>query len=131
MKNSWRVSVPTKKRPAKSFDAALDWLHDITQNFSYYMYKHPKRIPIASRWQISDHLLNHFKLATELGGEVIQVHSPHILESIIKVAIEKQITTICTGIPALKLPKTIFTVSKYKNFMKSLSENNIDLIILA
>ena len=22
--------------------------------FSYYMYKHPKRIPIASRWQISD-----------------------------------------------------------------------------
>ena len=54
MKNSWRASVPTKKRPAKSFDAALDWLHDITQNFSYYMYKHPKRIPIASRWQISD-----------------------------------------------------------------------------
>ena len=54
MKNSWRVSVPTKKRPAKAFDAALDWLHDITQNFSYYMYKHPKRIPIASRWQISD-----------------------------------------------------------------------------
>ena len=44
----------SSQRPAKSFDAALDWLHDITQNFSYYMYKHPKRIPIASRWQISD-----------------------------------------------------------------------------
>ena len=85
----------------------------------------PDRISLADQ----RHLLNHFKLATELGGEVIQVHSPHILESIIKV--EKQITTICTGIPALKLPKTIFTVSKYKNFMKSLSENNIDLIILA
>lgn len=83
----------------------------------------PDRISLADQ----RHLLNHFKLATELGGEVIQVHSPHILESIIKVAIEKQITTICTGIPALKLPKTIFTVSKYKNFMKSLSENNIDL----
>ena len=87
----------------------------------------PDRISLADQ----RHLLNHFKLATELGGEVIQVHSPHILESIIKVAIEKQITTICTGIPALKLPQTIFTVSKYKNFMKSLSENNIDLIILA
>lgn len=87
----------------------------------------PDRISLADQ----RHLLNHFKLATELGGEVIQVHSPHILESIIKVAIEKQITTICTGIPALKLPKTIFAVSKYKNFMKSLSENNIDLIILA
>ena len=87
----------------------------------------PDRISLADQ----RHLLNHFKLATELGGEVIQVHSPHILESIIKVAIEKQITTICTGIPALKLPQTIFTVSKYKNFMKSLCENNIDLIILA
>ena len=75
--------------------------------------------------------VRHEKFMAELGGEVIQVHSPHILESIIKVAIEKQITTICTGIPALKLPQTIFTVSKYKNFMKSLSENNIDLIILA
>ena len=53
----------------------------------------PDRISLADQ----RHLLNHFKLATELGGEVIQVHSPHILESIIKVAIEKQITTICTG----------------------------------
>ena len=85
----------------------------------------PDRISLADQ----RHLLNHFKLATELGGEVIQVHSPHILESIIKVAIEKQITTICTGIPALKLPKTIFTVSKYKNFMKSLSENKTKLLL--
>ena len=101
-----------------------------TKFFVLYVQTHkedPDRISLADQ----RHLLNHFKLATELGGEVIQVHSPHILESIIKVAIEKQITTICTGIPALKLPKTIFTVSKYKNFMKSLSENNIDLIILA
>ena len=101
-----------------------------TQFFVLYVQtpkEDPDRISLADQ----RHLLNHFKLATELGGEVIQVHSPHILESIIKVAIEKQITTICTGIPALKLPQTIFTVSKYKNFMKSLSENNIDLIILA
>ena len=104
MKNSWRVSVPTKKRPAKSFDAALDWLHDITQNFFVLYVQTPKEDPDRISLADQRHLLNHFKLATELGGEVIQVHSPHILESIIKVAIEKQITTICTGIPALKLP---------------------------
>ena len=101
-----------------------------TKFFVLYVQK-PKEDPDRISLADQRHLLNHFKLATELGGEVIQVHSPHILESIIKVAIEKQITTICTGIPALKLPQTIFTVSKYKNFMKSLSENNIDLIILA
>lgn len=47
----------------------------------------PDRISLADQ----RHLLNHFKLATELGGEVIQVHSPHILESIIKVAIENKL----------------------------------------
>ena len=109
----------------------LDTSHVRHEKFMVLYVQTPKEDPDRISLADQRHLLNHFKLATELGGEVIQVHSPHILESIIKVAIEKQITTICTGIPALKLPQTIFTVSKYKNFMKSLSENNIDLIILA
>lgn len=130
MKNSWRASVPTKNAPQIIRRCARLATRYNTKFFVLYVQtpkEDPDRISLADQ----RHLLNHFKLATELGGEVIQVHSPHILESIIKVAIEKQITTICTGIPALKLPQTIFTVSKYKNFMKSLSENNIDLIILA
>ena len=65
----------------------------------------PDRISLASQ----RHLINHFKLVTELGGEVVQVQSPYVTESIIKVCKEKQITTICMGQPAFKLPQA------YKN----------------
>ena len=52
-----------------------------------------ERINLASQ----RHLLNHFKLVTELGGEVLQVASANVLDEIIKTCQEKQITTICMG----------------------------------
>ena len=50
-----------------------------------------ERIDLASQ----RHLLNHFKLVTELGGEVVQVQSKDILGSIVQVCKEKQISTVC------------------------------------
>lgn len=55
-----------------------------------------ERIDLASQ----RHLLNHFKLVTELGGEVVQVQSKDILGSIVQVCKEKQISTVCMGSPA-------------------------------
>ena len=86
-----------------------------------------ERIDLASQ----RHLLNHFKLVTELGGEVLQVASANILDEIIKACQEKQITTICMGQPAFKMPSTLFCISKYKKFLASLAQMDIDLIILA
>ena len=128
---SCKCSRPYEKTPRKIIRRCARLATRYNTKFFVLYVQTPKEDPDRISLADQRHLLNHFKLATELGGEVIQVHSPHILESIIKEKKKKQITTICTGIPALKLPKTIFTVSKYKNFMKSLSENNIDLIILA
>ena len=54
-----------------------------------------ERIDLASQ----RHLLNHFKLVTELGGEVVQVQSKDILGSIVQVCKEKQISTVCMGSP--------------------------------
>lgn len=53
----------------------------------------------ADRIELSSqrHLLNHFKLAAELGGEVMQVASPHVWETIVRTCRERQITTICHG----------------------------------
>ena len=76
-----------------------------------------ERIDLASQ----RHLLNHFKLVTELGGEVLQVASANILDEIIKACQEKQITTICMGQPAFKMPSTLFCISKYKKFLASWS----------
>ena len=87
----------------------------------------PDRISLASQ----RHLINHFKLVTELGGEVVQVQSPHVTESIIKVCKEKQITTICMGQPAFKLPQAYIKILYYKKFIHFLAQANIDLLILA
>lgn len=81
------------------------------------------RIDLASQ----RYLLNHFKLVTELGGEIVQVQSKDILNSILKVCREKQITTVCMGSPDFRLPKAL----KYKKFLAGLTEEKIDLIILS
>ena len=89
--------------------------------------ENPDRISLASQ----RHLINHFKLVTELGGEVVQVQSPHVTESIINVCKEKQITTICMGQPAFKLPQAYIKIHYYKKFIHFLAQANIDLLILA
>lgn len=89
--------------------------------------ENPDRISLASQ----RHLLNHFKLATELGGEIVQVQSPDIIGSILKVCKEKQISKVCMGIPSFKLPRMYFSIRYYKKLIDSLSQSNIDLIILA
>ena len=89
--------------------------------------ENPDRISLASQ----RHLINHFKLVTELGGEVVQVQSPHVTESIIKVCKEKQITTICMGQPAFKFPQAYIKIHYYKKFIHFLAQANIDLLILA
>lgn len=89
--------------------------------------ENPDRIALASQ----RHLLNHFKLATELGGEVIQVQSPDIMESIVTVCKEKQISSICMGSPAFRMPCAVFSILKYKKFINKLAQANVDLIMLA
>lgn len=86
-----------------------------------------ERIDLASQ----RHLLNHFKLVTELGGEVVQVQSKDILGSIVKVCKEKQISTVCMGTPNLRLPYAICSILGYRKFLNNLSQANVDLIILA
>lgn len=87
----------------------------------------PDRISLASQ----RHLLNHFKLATELGGEVVQIQSNDIFESILQVCKERQISTVCMGSPSFKIPKVLFSIPHYKKLINRLSQANVDLIILA
>lgn len=85
------------------------------------------RIGLASQ----RHLLNHFKLVAELGGEVVQVQSSDVLGSIVSICRERQITTVCMGSPSFSLPRSLFMVPKYRKFVSSLAQANVDLIILA
>lgn len=87
----------------------------------------PDRINLASQ----RYLLNHFQLVTELGGTVQQLAGESVTDMIIKVCRENQITTICMGQPAFKMPGAIFNINKYKAFLRALAEMRIDLIIIA
>lgn len=88
----------------------------------------PSESPDRINLSVQRHLLNHFKLVTELGGELIQVASPDIIQTIIDICHERHITTVCVGQPTLNWSK-IFKVHRYGYFLKNLSAMDIKLII--
>ncbi|MGB2732610.1 MAG: sensor protein KdpD [Saprospiraceae bacterium] len=77
------------------------------------------------------HLINNFKLATELGAEVIKVKNASISKTIIEKAGERKITTICVGKPHLSLLKIILATHVFNKLLNKLSSNDIDLVILS
>lgn len=77
------------------------------------------------------HLINNFKLATELGAEVIQHDAPGVVEGIIDVCTSRQISTVCIGKPRIKLGNVILAAFRYRYLFNSLGKSDIDLIILS
>jgi len=77
------------------------------------------------------HLINNFKLATELGAEVIRVRHNNISKGIIATAEEKSITTICIGKPHLNLFSVILNTAVFNQLLNKLSAAEIDIVILS
>lgn len=77
------------------------------------------------------HLINNFKLATELGAEIIKVEGTSVSRAIIEQASERKISTICVGKPHLNLLKIILATNVFNELLNKLSSNDIDLIILS
>ena len=86
-----------------------------------------EKIPLAAQ----RHLINNFKNATELGAEVIQVKDNNIASSIMQTVNQHNITTICLGKPHLNLFQVILKTSVFNQLLKTLSKNNIDIVILS
>lgn len=77
------------------------------------------------------YLINNFKMATELGAEVIQKKEENIAQSIIKIVQEKNITTVCLGKPHLKLWQIMLKTSVFNQLLKTMSKNDVDLVVLS
>jgi two-component system sensor histidine kinase KdpD len=77
------------------------------------------------------HLINNFKLATELGAEIIKIQSNSVSKAIIEQAEERKITTICVGKPHLNLLQILLATNVFNELLKKLSSSNIDLVILS
>jgi two-component system sensor histidine kinase KdpD len=77
------------------------------------------------------HLINNFKLATELGSEIIKVKARQVAGAIIEQAESRNITTICIGKPHLNLLKIILATNIFHELLKKLSASETDLVILS
>ncbi|WP_311952404.1 sensor protein KdpD [Mucilaginibacter terrae] len=77
------------------------------------------------------HLINNFKLATELGAEVIKLKSDHITQTIMKMTEERDITTICIGKPHLSLFQVILRTTVFNELLKMIAATETDLVILS
>jgi len=77
------------------------------------------------------HLINHFKLATELGAEVVKVKSNHITKAIMDMVTEREITTICIGKPHLNIFQVILRTAIFNQLLRNLAAKEIDMVILS
>ena len=145
-KVDYEVTVKEKAWRHEHFLACISSNHEIAQRIirktarlaSYYNSKWyvlyiqtpkeaPDKIPLADQ----RHLINNFKNATELGAEVIQKKSDNVAHAIMEIVEEKGITTVCLGKPHLKLWQIILKTSVFNQLLKTLSKNDVDLVILS
>ena len=98
-----------------------------TAFFALYV-QMPSESPDRINLSVQRHLLNNFKLVTELGGELVQASSSDIVQTIIDVCRERHITTVCIGQPNLNFCK-VLKLHRYSYFLRKLSEMDIKLII--
>jgi two-component system, OmpR family, sensor histidine kinase KdpD len=77
------------------------------------------------------HLINNFKLATELGAEIIKVGSSSVSKAIVEQVEKRKITTICVGKPRMNLVRIILATNVFNELLKKLSASDVDLVVLS
>ena len=85
------------------------------------------RIPLADQ----RHLINNFKLATELGAEVIRLKNNDIAAALFETATQREITTICIGKPHSNLAQRLLGTSLFAKLLNKVEDTEIDLVIVA
>ncbi len=87
----------------------------------------PDKINLAKQ----RHLINNFKLAAELGAEVIRLKDNKSTAGIMAAAEQHQITTVCIGKPHVSLIRIILSTNLFNQLLTKLSLSDIDLVILS
>lgn len=145
-KVDYEVTAKEKPWRHEHFLACISSNHETAQNIirktarlaSYYNSKWyvlyvqthketPEKISLASQ----RHLINNFKNAVDLGAEVVQKKEDNVASAIIEMIEEKNITTVCIGKPHFKLWQIILKTGVFNQLLKTLSKNEVDLVILS
>ncbi|MCD8739160.1 sensor protein KdpD [Mucilaginibacter roseus] len=77
------------------------------------------------------HLINNFNLATQLGAELMKIKSDQITQTIMQVAEDREITTICIGKPHLSLFQVIWRTTVFNQLLNKIATTETDLVILS
>lgn len=85
------------------------------------------RIPLANQ----RYLINNLNLASELGGEIRQVHSNGPVEAIIELCRGQKINIVCIGRPEFSLFSLLKNIIALRSLIGRLSRMNIDLYIMS
>ena len=91
----------------------------------------PAESPDRIRLDQQRYLINNFKLATELGAEVIQLKSADVVGSIVEEVQKRHVTTVCIGKPHFSLIQIILRTFAFNQLLNRLAESDTDLIILS
>ncbi len=77
------------------------------------------------------HLINNFKLAVQLGAEIIKVKNDKIAKTIWETAEKHNVTTICIGKPHFKFYQLIMKTALFTQLLNKMSKTDIDLVIFS
>ena len=91
----------------------------------------PAEAPDRIKLDLQRYLINNFKLATELGAEVIQAKGPDVVNCIVEEVEKRNVTTVCIGKPHFSLAQIILRTFAFNQLLNKLSESDTDLIILS
>ncbi len=91
----------------------------------------PAEAPDRIRLDLQRHLINNFKLATELGAVVIQAKGKRVVDCMLEEVARRKVTTVCIGKPHFSLIQIILRTFAFNQLLNRLTESNTDLIILS
>lgn len=131
-KERFLACISSNEKTAKNVIRKTARLANYYNSKWYVMYVQiPKENPDKIALDKQRHLINNFKLATELGAEIIKVKAKNTTKAIIKECEDRKITTVCIGKPHITLVKIILATDTFNALLNKLSHENIDLVILS
>lgn len=77
------------------------------------------------------HLINNYKLASQLDAEIMQTDSRNIVGSLVEICKSNNVTTICMGRPEVSAIGFLSATFRFRRILHSLAKSDIDIIILS
>jgi two-component system sensor histidine kinase KdpD len=91
----------------------------------------PREAPESVNAAEQRHLINNFKLATELGAEVVKLKEKDVAKAIVSFAKDKGVSLIVIGRPKLSFLGRFFRTNLLRNLLKQTEELNLDILLVS